>query len=275
LGHEYPVIGGIPRLLIESRSGLAAELTSSTSLAFGKQWLKLGDFATVTVADLILHLPNGWDVTAFKGLALDVGCGMGRYAALVQRYATHVFGIDVSPAVEKASVVCPEGWFAQADIAAAPFAPSSFDVVYSFGVLHHLPDPVQGLQACFRLLKAEGRLLVWVYADNRSAMRWGRRTIRRLVRRVPALAVPAATVAAVALWLGAWWSRRFSLKPLRFYWDKGFRQVYVDCHDALIAPLEVYLTANDCQAWLAAVPAARKGFERRSDGSGWILWALR
>ena len=44
-----------------------------------------------------------------------------------------------------------------ADAETLPFADNSFDLVYSYGVLHHTPDTVQGIGEVYRVLRPVGR----------------------------------------------------------------------------------------------------------------------
>ena len=189
-----------------------------------------------------------------------------------------VIGIDLSTAVEKAAKLWPHCSFVQGDIVAPPFTPESFDLVYSFGVLHHLPDPFRGLRRCYELVKPGGRLLVWVYSSHGGILRTGRRFARRAVRRAPLLLRPLAYAAATLLFLACVMPRKAMRSRggrLTYYSSKRFRQLFVDCHDALAAPSEVYLSEHDCRQWLSALGGRRSGFERRRDGSGWILWAVK
>ena len=45
-----------------------------------------------------------------------------------------------------------------------PFAPESFDYIYSIGVLHHTPDCEQAFKGLPRLLKPGGRIAIWLYS---------------------------------------------------------------------------------------------------------------
>jgi len=278
-GHEYPVRLGVPRL-VESAwlEQSASQLQNATSEAFGDQWNELGESAGVTLDDVKLHLPSGWATSVFHGDVLDAGCGMGRYTKLIADLGTRALGLDASNAVDKAAELWPELPFVQADIAAPPFEPETFDVVYSFGVLHHLPDPIRGWQTCFSLVKPGGLLLAWVYSQHGGILRAGRRTLRVVAGRLPVLRKPIAAAAAGAIWTVLKGTRLVKGKAARssklgFYDDKSLPQLYVDCHDALAAPSEMYLTDADCRAWLAAIKSRESGYERRRDGSGWIIWA--
>ena len=279
--HSYPLVRGVPRLVEAAWEADEAALLDQTSQAFGEQWTALGEAAGVTLEDLRLHLPAGWDLSVFSGRVLDAGCGMGRYTSLVGGLGCQAVGLDVSAAVEKAAQLWPDVPFVQADLVAPPFEPRSFDVVYSFGVLHHLPVPLRGWHACYELVRPGGLLLAWVYSEHGGVLRRGRRLLRRVTRRAPPLKRPIAALAAVAVWGGYLLPRRLLRRSaarrskLAFYEDKSLAQLFVDCHDALAAPSEMYLTADDCRAWLRSLDASASGLEARSDGSGWILWARR
>ena len=44
--------------------------------------------------------------------------------------------------------------------------PEGFDLVVSFGVLHHIPEPRPVVEAAWRALRPGGRLAVWLYGHE-------------------------------------------------------------------------------------------------------------
>src|SRR5581483_5429399 len=52
-----------------------------------------------------------------------------------------------------------------ADLSSVPFPKGAYDFVYCLGVLHHLPDPEQGLRECVSYLRRGGAFLVYLYYD--------------------------------------------------------------------------------------------------------------
>jgi ubiquinone/menaquinone biosynthesis C-methylase UbiE len=50
-----------------------------------------------------------------------------------------------------------------ADAENLPFPDGSFDVVYSFGVLHHTPNTQKSIDEVYRVLKPGGRIIIMLY----------------------------------------------------------------------------------------------------------------
>ncbi len=132
-------------------------------------------------------------------LVLDVGCGMGRYADVVTRWGAKVVGIDLSAAAEVAARnLADRDFFAvQADVFALPFAPESFDYIYSIGVLHHTPDCEKAVKSLTQFLKPGGTLAVWLYSGYHKWYRFSdiyrkvtSRMSRQHLHRILAVTVP-------------------------------------------------------------------------------------
>lgn len=97
-----------------------------------------------------------------EGRVLDVGCGTGRLlSSLPSRYDR--VGVDISAAMlDKARAQGLD--VVQAGGDELPFPDSSFDLVTTFAVLHHLIDPARvrrTLAEMTRVLRPGGAMLVW------------------------------------------------------------------------------------------------------------------
>ena len=98
---------------------------------------------------------------------LEVGCGNGLVTKyLAQEYSASVTGIDVDPQQIELALKDVDGIenlrYLEADAADLPFGEDSFDVVLSFGVLHHIKNWLDALKEVKRVLKPGG---YFVYAD--------------------------------------------------------------------------------------------------------------
>jgi SAM-dependent methyltransferase len=140
--------------------------------SFGFQWKLYAqtqlDNATSQRSESAFRQRTGFRPEDLAGkLVLDVGCGMGRFAEVATRWGARVVGIDLSLAAEVAAknLADRNAIFFQADVFKLPFAPESFDYIYSIGVLHHTPNCEQAFKVLPRLLKPGGRIAIWLYSS--------------------------------------------------------------------------------------------------------------
>lgn len=99
---------------------------------------------------------------------LEVGVGAGTDFVNWVRHGARATGIDLTPrGVELTHErLALEGLHADVHVADAerlPFADGTFDIVYSYGVLHHSPDTARAVAELRRVLRPGGRALVMVY----------------------------------------------------------------------------------------------------------------
>lgn len=99
---------------------------------------------------------------------LEVGCGLGTDLMQFARGGARVTGVDLTAqGIEQVKRrFALEGLPVDARVADAeqlPFADASFDVAYSFGVLHHTPDTQRAIDEIHRVLKPDGRAIVMLY----------------------------------------------------------------------------------------------------------------
>ncbi|HKC66119.1 MAG TPA: methyltransferase domain-containing protein, partial [Pyrinomonadaceae bacterium] len=201
-GASYPVILGIPRLLPPAlqnmlwemhpeffrayRARLPEQLLPSeekrgdeqnedhaikaqrdTARSFGYEWQAFSEMLPDYESNFRWYFER-FNADSFAGKRiLDAGCGTGRHTFHMARLcASEVVAMDFSQAIEVAAhnnLENPNTHFVQADIYHPPFAPDSFDFVYSLGVLHHLPDPEKGFRRLLPLLRAGGYMNIYLY----------------------------------------------------------------------------------------------------------------
>jgi len=112
----------------------------------------------------------GFDQFAGKKL-LEVGCGLGTDLLQFAKGGAHVTGVDLTPhsieLVKKRFEL--EGIAVDARVSDAenlPFENNSFDVVYSFGVLHHTPNTQKAIDEIRRVLRPGGKIAIMLYHKN-------------------------------------------------------------------------------------------------------------
>jgi SAM-dependent methyltransferase len=93
------------------------------------------------------------------GSVLDLGCASGGFLeALGARWERH--GLDLSELMVRRAAARGGIIVRRADVFSAKFDARSFDVVTSFDVLEHLPQPLEFLSEIRRILKPGGMLLL-------------------------------------------------------------------------------------------------------------------
>lgn len=107
---------------------------------------------------------------------LEVGCGTGTDLLQFARAGALVTGVDLTPQSiaitrDRFRVYGLDGDFAVADAESLNFPDEMFDVVYSFGVLHHTPDTEAAIAEIHRVLKPGGEAVVMLY-NRRSVFYW-------------------------------------------------------------------------------------------------------
>lgn len=102
---------------------------------------------------------------------LEIGVGAGSDFLEWCRNAEHATGVDLTEAsieLTRERLILehiPETKYrlGTADAEALPFADNSFDIVYSWGVLHHTPQTEQAYREVWRVLKPGGQMKTMIY----------------------------------------------------------------------------------------------------------------
>ena len=99
---------------------------------------------------------------------LEIGLGLGADHERFARAGAKLHGIDLTPhAVEvtqrRLAMQGLSSDLCVGDAEALPFPDGSFDVVYSWGVIHHSPNTAQAAREILRVLKPGGSFRVMVY----------------------------------------------------------------------------------------------------------------
>lgn len=149
-------------------SGNEAARDPRTIRSFGEEWKKFSAFSDhdIRIAgdeyfDIVPKELFGPDV-----LALDVGCGSGRWSRYLSQRVGQIEAIDPSEAIFHAAAANSDlsnvGW-SQAGVDNIPFSDGTFDLVICLGVLHHIPDTAQALEKVVKKIKPGGHLLLYLY----------------------------------------------------------------------------------------------------------------
>lgn len=101
---------------------------------------------------------------------LDIGLGQGADAEQIIRRGARWSGVDLTAeSIERVQVrldlkELPYENLVQGSVLELPFEDNSFDIVFSHGVLHHVPDIQRAQKEIRRVLRPDGILVAMLYA---------------------------------------------------------------------------------------------------------------
>ncbi len=206
-GFVFPIIQGIPRMLIEAvydyqeflqKNLKDYELTRKmleqnfhgllhfcsgknrkTKNSFAFEWGFLDRKKDKLWHDELKELSNvfinetGEPFSYFNDKTImDAGSGHGLMTTRIATFSKYAIGMELSKAVEDAYLKNDnkQAWFIQGDIHFIPFAEYTFDVLYSSGVIHHTNNTELSLSLVEPVLKKSGKICLWLYHPQKSIL---------------------------------------------------------------------------------------------------------
>lgn len=319
-GAVFPVIGGVPRLLgprllaqmsrhhpefFARHPEFSAQAVDNpiddplvdTLESFTRQRLELRPPGPEFVDQWRFHLRRNlgrmMDVADLRDqLILDVGCGFGRHLHVASEAGAEIVGVDLSGGVDVAwrnNRNHPRCHVVQADIFDRPFRQVSFDIVWSFGVLHHMPNPRAGFEAIVPLARQDGgRVIIWVYGYRGMAFTYRlshMRTLHRLTRKMSGrgrtvMSKVVAALLSVGYWeplrVAQWLGLRRVVKPLPLtdHISQGWLSRVAAVHDRLSTPITHFHDREELEEWFERCELAEVVVED-TDRRGWRAYGTR
>jgi SAM-dependent methyltransferase len=246
-GHVVPVRAGVPRFVVDD--------PTDTAVRFGYMWGEQEQIAQPINTPVPYHLHVMREALGrppLAGLILDGGCGEGiDLASVALDPACEVVGVELSSGGVATSLArsrhLNRAHIVQGDLLRLPIASAVFDGAYSYGVVHHTPDPPKAVSEIARTLKPGAPLLLYVYEDF-SDRQWYWRAALALANsvRVITTRMPPALLMFICRLLSPIVYLSLTLPSRHFKWAARFPyrhgthpwSMVGDLFDRLSAPIE-------------------------------------
>jgi 2-polyprenyl-6-hydroxyphenyl methylase/3-demethylubiquinone-9 3-methyltransferase len=184
----------------------ASEVSRGERFEFGKNWSRfLSTLDDAKIDSAMNSLRTMLEIDDLTGKRfLDIGSGSGLFSLAARRLGASVFSLDYDPNSMACTAELRRRYFphddqwnvAEGSALDADYVRSlgQFDVVYSWGVLHHTGDMWTALENAQIPVAPGGKLFIAIYNDTGSqARRW--LWIKKTYNRLPSFArIPFALI---------------------------------------------------------------------------------
>lgn len=207
-------------------------MTKELRFGFGKNWTNfLKKLDESRIEEAIQSLKNYLKVESLEGKTfLDVGSGSGLFSLAAYRLGAKVKSFDYDEDSVKCTRYLRDTYAPDSDWEVSQGSIlddelvgklGTFDVVYSWGVLHHTGDMYKAFENVEKLVKDDGTLFISIYNDQ-GKISTGWTAVKKLYVSAPVLR--PLIVATCGLWLWkyriAWGLVRYG-NPLKFIYEYG------------------------------------------------------
>ena len=241
---------------------------------FGNEWKRF-DQSTLKKSELRNMFDQYFNIFPLTELnkslvGFDLGCGSGRWAKFIAPKVKKLNCIDPSfdaiNVAKKNLANLKNVTYINSEVNSKILVNNSQDFGYCLGVLHHIPDTLNGIKICSKLLKKNAPFLIYLYYkfDNRNFLfksLWEISdflrllicflpfNIKKLFTDFFALLIyyPLAKLSYVIDKLGI----NTSSMPLSFYKNKSFYTMRTDSLDRFGTKLEKRFTKSEIENLLS------------------------
>lgn len=291
-GHVFPIIEGISHLLTDVQDKDAIQ----TAKLYGRLWKKNNYWELGTV-------PSNWHSDKIQevlphpivhgNVGVEIGCGSGYDTYLLAKKHPHVIflSFDMSEGIftaKKLTENLSNVFLFRASALDIPIKTQSCDFVYSYGVLHHLPDPYRGFKEAVRILKPAAPFSLYLYEKHESSF-WKAKAIqvvswfRKLTSSFPpktleALAIIFSPFIVIFFSWPAQVLKRFRYtqkiaQKIPFNFGVGLFSVRGDLYDRFGAPYEYRFSREDLIRWYQSLQCENYFFGKMKESAGWVTSA--
>jgi len=259
---RFTIRGGVPILI----RGDTAAIKTETAARFAEEWTRWTDLRDYYERQFLAWVAPVTREDFAGRVVFEGGCGKGRHTNLVARFgAKAIVSVDLG---ESAMIAfqntreLPNAHVVMGDLTRPPVQPV-FDLAFSVGVIHHLPDPSVGAAQIASVVRDGGRVVYWVYGleNNEWITRYVDPLRKALTAKLPYRALRTlSAIPAAAIWAAIRLLYRPGpdghgprILPYGEYFTSmrgyPFDEIQLIVFDQLVTPVAFYLSRAEVEAW--------------------------
>lgn len=266
-------------------------ILKKTAFHFGDGWIKGENILRTRKSKW--HFDRMREIIDFpvnqKGIGLEAGCGGGRDTVrlALANPESDIYAVDISEGInvtnrllEKLKINNVQTL--KEDLSNMSLERNSIDWCYSFGVIHHIESPLDGMREINRVMKPGSMIVTYLYSDLKEVplLRIIMLTVnllRSITTRLPLpildkfcwiLAIPIYFLITLP-------SKFLKINFLPYTKEKNLRQVWGGLHDRFGAQIEKRYNPTSLKKLYLDSGFLMKGYDQIDGWRGWVSWAIK
>ena len=227
------------------------------------------------------------------GIEVGSGCGYDTYIIAKGNPAVKLISMDISDGIYNTRrLVSSLGNVVTLKCSALDIAVkgSSLDFAYSFGVLHHTPDPERCLREITRILKKDCPAFIYLYEDHsENPFKYAAIKIVTAVRRITThlpkkmlyvLSGVLSPLVFIIFTVPSKIMKNFKAtkdiaSKMPFNFGTGLFSLRGDLYDRFAAPIEYRFSRKGMRELFAGCGFSDIHITRLRDTAGWVAWGYK
>jgi len=267
-----------------------------TQEVYGFLWSKSKEYSSFPAKGHFTYMQEVITEPIVRGhVGIDIGCGMGQdtYLMAKDNPDVRVIALDLSGGVYKTKELIQglnNAGVIMGSIMTLPIRSEVLDFAYSFGVLHHTPDPERGLCEINRVLKKGSPVFLYLYEDHsENILKYfaikATTLLRKITIKIPrkilyALSFIASPFIFVifscpSMILRKFKSTRKFSENMPFNFARSPFNIQADIYDRFGAPIEYRFSRIAVYDMLIRCNFYNINIGRLKDTAGWVVWAYK